>query len=788
MTPFGRDGCLDVTTHSPRVESGMLAGRPTIMVGRRYEREKREVGYAVGASGENAQLTAPQIPAQRPKQWIGGLDGLRAIAVVAVVLFHLNPGYLSGGFLGVDLFFVISGYLITRLLLAERLRSGRIGLGQFYLRRIRRLLPAVVALLAVASTIGYAAWPDQRPTLPDSALSSLGYLTNWWLIADKQSYFASMGRPPMLQHLWSLAIEEQYYLLWAPIVIVLGAAWMSRRRSAPPWHVAALVAAVAGTLALASTAVMTTIAIATNIPYQADSSRVYFGTDTHSMGLLLGSALGALATIPWRTVTRRPPRWVRPAWRDTWPARPLLPAWIIGDATRRPLGRWSTDLFAIVGIGGVAWFFVSIDEYVPWLYRGGFLAFSAVSAVAICCAARAGSLIGRLLDTTPLAWIGRRSYGIYLWHWPVFVVTRPLIDVQGPQWLIDCARTGLAIAIAAASYRYLETPVRAGTFIPSLRQAWSNRKARSADWRTGQPTKYDGGRRTVPRRVAHQWILLSVAAGCVAVLVSAHMATVQQPVWAASMPGTALPIPGVVPDLPGGIDGSVSPPSLTSTKPASGTLATHVVTSPPTATTTAAAAATSAPAVASTPAPTALPTSPAHTPTTQPTAPASPPATGSASPPASSVKVSAFGDSVLLGASHAVRAVVGSLSLDAVVGRQAWDTLDDVAAAQKAGKLAPVVLIHTGNNGVISPQQLTSTLAALKDHTKVVLVNDHVDRPWQGPNNKIFAAVNGHYPNVVILDWNSVASKNPGWFGPDGIHVNGAGAKAYANLVAKVLK
>lgn len=127
------------------------------------------------------------------------------------------------------------------------------------------------------------------------------------------------------------------------------------------------------------------------------------------------------------------------------------------------------------------------------------------------------------------------------------------------------------------------------------------------------------------------------------------------------------------------------------------------------------------------------------------------------------------------------------MSLDAVVGRQAWDTLADVQAAAKAGTLAPVVLIHTGNNGIISGQQLATTLVMLKDRAKVVMFNDHVDRSWQGPNNKIFDLVNGKYKNLVIVDWNAAANKNPAWFGPDGIHVNAAGAKAYASLVAQAL-
>jgi peptidoglycan/LPS O-acetylase OafA/YrhL len=286
---------------------------------------------------------------------------LRAVAVIAVVLFHLEPGYLTGGFLGVDLFFVISGYLITRLLLSERQRTGRIRLGRFYLRRARRLLPALAALLAVVVFLGGLIWPDQRPTLTGSAASSLGYVTNWWLIADQQSYFVTMGRPPMLQHLWSLAIEEQYYLLWAPAVILLSAAWLWRRHSTPAWRTPMVVAWAAGGLALASTAAMAYLAIASNVPYQADSSRVYFGTDTHAMGLLLGSAVGALAAVPWRSVTRRPPRWVRPAWRARWQPRPLLPAWIVGDAARGPLGRWATDALAVAGIGGAVWFFASVD-------------------------------------------------------------------------------------------------------------------------------------------------------------------------------------------------------------------------------------------------------------------------------------------------------------------------------------------------------------------------------------------------------------------------------------------
>ncbi len=736
--------------------------------------------------------------------------------MIAVVLFHLNPDYLSGGFLGVDLFFVISGYLITRLLVAERQRMGRIAIGRFYLRRARRLLPAVALLLAAVAVAGGLIWRDQRPTLAGGLFSSMGYVTNWWLIGDHQSYFVAMGRPPMLQHLWSLAIEEQYYLLWAPAVLVLTGAWYAGRRILARVRRPALLAGVAVLLAVASTAAMAAIAIATNVPYQTDSSRVYFGTDTHAMGLLLGSAAGALAALPWRSLRRRVPRWVRPAWRSTWTARPLLPRWIVGDAVRKPLSPWVTDALAVAGLAGVVSFFLSIDEYVPWLYRGGFLVFAAVAVVVVTCAARPDGHIGRVLDTPPLRWIGERSYGIYLWHWPVFVVTRPMIDVQGPAWLIDITRAALAVTIAAASYRYLELPVREGRFLASLRAAWRVRAARRAA--AARPAARPVARIGASGR---HWTMPALVTGCMAVLIAAHLSAIQQPAWAGSVPSAALPLPGVAPTLPAGVPDSDPDPG-TGSAGASRSDVTSVFSaaaSPTAGPTTGAAAvsagpddgsATGAPGTASStvsstvssiavapaiPPGSAGSTAPTTTPSTthvatstggsttvaSTTAPAPPP------PAKSNAKVSAFGDSVLLGAAPAVKALVGSLSLDAVVGRQAWDTLADVAAAGKAGNLAPVVLIHTGNNGIISPKQLAATLGSLASRTKVIVMNDHVDRPWQGPNNRTIASMTGHYPNVVIVDWNAAATAHPSWFGPDGIHVNPTGARGYAALVAAAI-
>lgn len=868
----------------------------------------------------------------RAARWIGGLDGLRAVAVIAVVLFHLNPGYLSAGFLGVDLFFVISGYLITRLLLAERSRTGRIGLGRFYLRRARRLLPAVLALLAVVGVAGYLLWPDQRPTLPGGVASSLGYVTNWWMIADQQSYFVAMGRPPMLQHLWSLAIEEQFYLLWAPVVVILSAPWVARTRLKRP---AFVIAGAALLLAACSTVAMAVIAIRGNVPYEADSSRVYFGTDTHAMGLLIGAAAGALATVPWRSLTRGAPRWVRPAWRASWQPRPLLPAWLVGSpvddgrassrgvsrrrddghpassgsggalgGTRGPLPVWVTDAGAVLGLAALVTVFVTVDEYLPGLYRGGFALFALLAAATICAVARPGSLVGRLLDARPLRWLGQRSYGIYLWHWPVLVVTRPGYDVQGPAWLIDLARTGLVLVVAALSYRYLELPIRRGEFSLSWKRAASSLRALVRPAATARLGVGSGPRPPVAappdegflaglrgavvphRRVsARAAAVTAFAALCAAVLVVASVASPRSD-EAASVPTPAPPVvvtplaagpvtaapvatgrpvttaPPVVTAAPlltfptnvtTGVTGTDSPtdavtntssapdsasrsdsstvpgnaPAGASASPASpGEVGLTTALAPPLPPSTTLAPSlapassstlesSSVLASSSTTAPSPAPASPAALASSSTAASATAPVTtahtSGATPPSTTVQsttvqttavqtttvqttkatapaaVSAFGDSVLLGAAPAVKKVVGSLTVDAVVGRQAWDTLKAVTAAQQAKSLAAVVLIHTGNNGIIAPKQLAATLAALGDRTRVVLVNDHVDRSWQGPNNKTIAAAAAKFSNVVLVDWNAAAAKNPAWLGPDGIHVNGTGAKAYAALIAHAL-
>lgn len=375
---------------------------------------------------------------------LDGLDGLRAIAVIAVLLFHADFYWARGGFLGVDLFFVISGFLITGLLADEIALSGQLSLGRFYWRRAKRLLPA--AWLMTASMIGAAAWfaTDALPGLRGEAAASLIYLTNWTLLSTHVSYFEAFARPPLLQHLWSLAIEEQFYIVWAPLVL-LSLRRFGRRA----------LATLALVLAAASAVWMALLAARLGYPDQGDPSRLYFGSDTHSFPLLLGGTLG----LVWQ-----PRRVVRSC---------------------QPLTRVAGFLAGLAAVTMLLALFASMGEATPRLYPWGFLLAALTSVALIAIATHPGLSFGRWLDSGLLRWIGNRSYGIYLWHWPILMLTRPGIDFRS----LDAStllilRIASTLGVAALSYRYLESPIRHGA-LERIWRAMHDKATRRDAWLRG---------------------------------------------------------------------------------------------------------------------------------------------------------------------------------------------------------------------------------------------------------------------------------------------------------------
>ena len=368
----------------------------------------------------------------RVSAWVHlpGLDGVRAIAVLGVILFHADNTWLAGGFLGVDVFFTLSGYLITSLLLAELRASGGINFKRFYIRRARRLLPALLATLVVTALLAMWLAQDAAERVRQDAVAAFFYVTNWWYIFRGTSYFDQTGRPPMLQHLWSLAVEEQFYFVWPVLMYGLWRLWKVR---GVRWG------AIVG--ALVSTALMTAIAISQDIPQTTDTSRVYFGSDTHNMTLLVGAAL---ATV-----------------------------WVPSKVSRvlTPRGRQVISASGVVSLLLLLAILNFVGPDSVFLFRGGFLVVGIVCAILIAASAINGTWFSNAMGRQPLKYIGERSYGLYLWHWPIFMVLRPGIDVDATGLPVQLARLALTFVVAELSYRFLEMPIRNG-ILGRLWQGW----------------------------------------------------------------------------------------------------------------------------------------------------------------------------------------------------------------------------------------------------------------------------------------------------------------------------
>lgn len=614
-----------------------------------------------------------------------GLDGLRAIAVMAVIVYHAGISWLPGGFLGVDVFFVLSGFLITSLLLIELDRTGRVDLGKFYVRRARRLLPALFAVLLTCAILVAFIATDVAAGFRHDLPGALLYYSNWLNIFSETSYFEFIGRPPMLKHLWSLAVEEQYYLIW-PILIML--AYRVRGAKA--------VAVVALSGAALSTVAMVVGSLLLEMPTANDPSRLYFGTDTHSMGVFVGAALA----VVWR------------------PGR-----------TSATLPAQARNVITGAGVAALLLLllcFRFLGEFSVFLYRGGFLVVALITAVVVAAASHRGVAFGRVLGMRPMKYLGDRSYGLYLWHWPLFIVTRPGQDLPLTGAVAFGVRMVLLLLIAEASYRYIEMPVRRGALSRLGKRLQAGEVAR-------------------PGRAG---LAALVAAVLFLGLVGYRVASAQAPVMAAGAEVSAadqLPEEAKLAAIPPAHDeidrvGVATRAELDWQR--------RLVNGSALARERAAAATRSAEESYGT-------------------------------------KATAFGDSVLLGAAPALEKGPFNLDLHARVGEQADATAADVLAKVQAGGLADVVIVHTGNNGIVTSEQLDQILSSVQSVPRVVLVNTNVPRPWSAPNNKLIAAAAAKHSNVTLVDWKKLSADHSNFFVKDGVHLSWTGAQAYTQAIAE---
>ena len=588
-----------------------------------------------------AARTGPRL-AYRP-----GLDGLRAIAVAGVFLYHSRIDWLPGGFLGVDLFFVLSGYLITSLLLVEWEAGRRIDLRRFWLRRARRLLPAlVVVVLAALVLAAIFARQDLAHTRSD-AFSSLFYYTNWHLIAASHSYFNVMGNPSLLQHLWSLAIEEQFYVVW-PLLLVPGLVLIGRKRL--PFLVAAGIAGSATLMWLL---------------YHpgSDPSRVYYGTDTRAFLLLMGILLALV-----------------------WPAIERL--------------RRAVPLLELLGIAAVVatvLLFLRMQDFDPTLYRGGDLAAAFCFAVLVAAVAHPMTGIGQALGVAPLRWVGERSYGIYLWHYPVILLMRPGVDISWTGPGVVVAQAAIVLAAAALSYRFIEQPIRTG----SLQRRLAER----------------------PRRLR----LELVGAGALGLI-------------------AAFAVLFVVPKSLNPVSGYVNPPTAQAT------------------------------------------TKPSHT-STEPQKPPASQETGSTQPTRHKLPAGRFlalGDSVMLGCSHQLRlALRYRVRIDATVGRQIDDTIEDLDRYRRHHRLPKTLVLQIGNNGPLWFRDLARLRHALRGIPDVVVVNVRNATSWERESNQALAGWVQDWPAAHLADWYGSSKNN---MLSDGTHPWPYGCTIYARVIANTLR
>ncbi len=394
-------------------------------------------------------------------RYLPGLDGLRGISVLAVLVFHhyfifgTERGWMPGGFLGVEVFFVVSGYLITSLLLAERREKGQISLKNFWFRRARRLLPALYVLLAVVIAYSLLFLPDSIATLKGDVIAALTYTSNWWQIIANRSYFVTAGRPELLKHLWSLAIEEQFYLLWPPLLI-LGLRHLGRRRTLIAMYI---------TIALSSILLAVISLHSVNF--------AYYATFTRLSGLLLGSVM-AFFYAPYK-IRNTPGRGARIA----------LDA--AGGGGLFALLATFGALHWLIGFHGFTFPEANTGNIDRSVFFGGFLIVDLATLLVIAAAVHPASDVGRLLAWRPLRWTGLRSYSLYLWHYPIFCVTRPTVDFRDlghlHGWPVFVVRFVLTFGAAELSYRFVETPIRKGAisrYRQNLRESHGERRQRLA--------------------------------------------------------------------------------------------------------------------------------------------------------------------------------------------------------------------------------------------------------------------------------------------------------------------
>ena len=691
---------------------------------------------SISKTGELAGGRSAGVTGNTRLPYIPGLDGLRALAVIAVIAYHSEIESVPGGFLGVEIFFVISGYLITALLLEEFNSNQRIDLKQFWARRARRLFPALFLYVAGSIALAYSMAEDVIPTKGE-IISTLGYVYNWFGIFQEISYTDVFERKNFFHHLWSLAVEEQFYLLW-PVLVLCLQKYLSKR-----------VTIILISLGIATSTVLMWVMYQ---PFE-DPLRLYYGTDTRASALLIGALL-AYMWRPWNA-------------RDT------------------KLHALAKKILFPVGFGAVVvliWANMYYTLLMPdseQLFRGGFLLTSIITAIVLASIVTPRSKLSSVLGFAPLVWIGKRSYGLYLWHWPVFQLTRERVDVDINGWELFAVRMFVTLILVEISYQYIERPIRERRVSSEL-------------------SKF----KKLGELKSHLLKLAFFTAGII---------------------GSVLVLQGVQSDRNSEGDlevieaetlkietTEINPIEAPSNTLDQVTNPTPVPTSVPQPTETVFDANSNSKGNDDLEAQEENPEEFRHqnfsevdfqeAVTSEPEYWQDLLNITSYSPSIYFERITFIGDSVMLGALTnvgndgveeafllGISTISEQVTVSAAKNRQWYELRGVIRELETKGEIGEVVVVHLGNNGVIDESIVNDSLELLEDVRKVLLVNVRVPRRWENKVNTLIDGAVEEFENTELVDWYSISNSNPQYFSRDGVHTIPSGARHYVDAIITTL-
>jgi peptidoglycan/LPS O-acetylase OafA/YrhL len=655
--------------------------------------------------------------------YMPGLDGLRALAVFAVIAFHLGLPFAPGGFMGVTLFFVLSGYLITDLLLSEWSSDRTINFKDFFIRRGKRLLPSIYFLLICLTAYVSVFAPNFLENLKSDILPAAFSFSNWWFIFNKIPYFESFASPSLFTHFWSLAVEVQFYLVWPFLLFLL------QRFVRKKWVRVAITAALA---------VLSAALLAILYEPGGDPSRIYYGTDTRVFSLLLGACLAF-----------------------------ILPSAKLAQGSQKRKSRVILNIIGLISLLTVLFMCYYVTQFDDYLYYGGMFLFSVVSALLVAAAATPATIIAKIFGFRPLRFIGKISYGVYLWQFPVIVITNMMFESSSINIMLCVLQVTVTIVLATISYYLIELPIRKKKILEIFRRNSFNgfcRLCLHMNWRNKLAALLVFALLlTSGIGMVNAQALPSSDSGDLSSVSSQNLVDPPQESEPSDVPAEVSPSPSEASPS----DASPSDVSPSDASPSASPSGSPDISAPPSADAT-----------------------PGST-----TDPSTPPADVSASPSDSAAPeiipsdlcVTVIGDSVGIDMASYLKEYYPNMALHAEVGRQFYQAKTIIKELLQSYKLGSTVVIELGSNGNVRESHMRELIELIGSDRKVVFVNTQVPRSWCAGVNSTLAKIAAEYDNAIVADWFTPSIDKNEYFYKDGVHTNSVGSPVLAKVIADAI-